>query len=115
MTGSERTYLISNVTLIGKLDFTATVVISSSTVKTATIFDAASEKPLVKCCSSEITTAMSLSTNAKQLITASDKGVIYIWRQPVDLTAKLVVAKTTPRVSACLNKELSDQISNVAN
>jgi hypothetical protein len=61
---------------------------------------------------------MCLSTNAKQLITASDKGVIYIWRLPVDLTAKLIAAKTTPKVSACPKKELSDvlgQISNVAN
>lgn len=104
-----------------QLDPTATVVISSSTAKTVTIFDAASGQPLVKCCPGEITTAMCLSTNAKQLITASDKGVIYIWRLPVDLTTKLVAAKTTPReiaVSACPKKELSDvlgQISNVAN
>jgi len=46
--------------------------------------------PIVRCCPGEITTAMCLSTNLKYLITASDKGVIYIWRLPENLTNRLI-------------------------
>ncbi len=77
-----------------QLDPTATIVISSSTAKTVTIFDVASGQPIIKCCPGEITTAMCLSNNLKHLITASDKGVIYIWRLPVALTNQLNQAKT---------------------
>lgn len=72
-----------------QLDSTASIVISSSTAKTVTIFDADSGEPLVKCCPGEITTAMCLTNNSKQLITTSDKGIIYIWRLPDELTERL--------------------------
>lgn len=48
--------------------------------------------PIVRCCPGEITTAMCLTTNSKYLITASDKGVIYIWRLPESLTNRLIKA-----------------------
>lgn len=81
-----------------QLDPTATIVISSSTSKTVTIFDATNGQPIVKCCPGEITTAMCLSNNSKHLITASDKGVIYIWKLPTSLTDKLNQAKIlTPK------------------
>lgn len=108
----------SEVQIRTQLDPTATVVISSSTAKTVTIFDAVNGLPLVKCCPGEITTAMCISTNAKQLITASDKGVIYIWRLPAELTQKLIDAKTKPKVAVDPKKELVDvlgKISNVTN
>ena len=73
-----------------QLDPTATIVISSSTSKTVTIYDAMNGDPIVRCCPGEITTAMCLSTNLKYLITASDKGVIYIWRLPENLTNRLI-------------------------
>jgi WD40 repeat protein len=76
-----------------QLDPTATIVISSSTAKTVTIYDADNGQPIVKCCPGEITTAMCLSNNSKQLITASDKGVIYIWKIPESLTERLQNAK----------------------
>jgi WD40 repeat protein len=71
------------------LDPTASIVVSSSTNKSVSIYEAASGKPIARCFSGEITTAMCLSQNMRQLITASDHGVIYVWRLPSVLADQL--------------------------
>jgi len=63
-----------------QIDLTGSIVISSSTLKTVTLFNITNGTPLAICSLGEITTAMCLTQNFKYLIAASDKGVIYYVR-----------------------------------
>ena len=64
------------------IDDYASVVVSSSTSKRVTIYEAATGQPLCRAQPGQITTAMCFSTNMKHLITTSDNGLIFIWRLP---------------------------------
>lgn len=64
------------------IDPYASVVVSSSTSKRVTIYEAATGKPLCRAQPGQITTAMCFSNNLKHLITTSDNGIIFIWRLP---------------------------------
>lgn len=71
------------------LDPTASYVFSSSTEKSVTLFETETGQAIAKCSSGEITTGIVLSTNARHLITTSDKGCIYVWKMPEDVTKKI--------------------------
>ena len=64
------------------IDEYASVVVSSSTSKRVTIYEAATGTPLCRAQPGQITTAMCFSNNMKHLITTSDNGLIFIWRLP---------------------------------
>ena len=64
------------------IDPYASVVVSSSTSKRVTIYEAATSKPLCRASSGQITTAMCFSNNMKHLVTTTDNGLIFIWRLP---------------------------------
>ena len=64
------------------IDDYASVVVSSSTSKRVTIYEAATGNPLCRAQPGQITTAMCFSNNLKHLITTSDNGLIFIWRLP---------------------------------
>ena len=72
------------------IDKIASVIVSSSTDKKVTVYEAASGKVVCKASPGEITTAMCLSNNLRHLITASDKGLIYIWKLPETISKALV-------------------------
>ena len=72
------------------VDKFASVIVSSSTDKKVTVYEAASGNVVCQATPGEITTAMCLSNNLKHLITASDKGLIYIWKLP-DIISKALV------------------------
>ena len=76
------------------IDEYASVVVSSSTNKRVTIYEASSGQQLCKASHGGITMAMCFSTNMKNLITASDQGIIFIWRLPDSL------AKTLSKIKA---------------
>lgn len=78
------------------IDSTASVVTTSSTSKTVTIYNVHTAEELAKFCPGEITTAMCLSNDGKRLITTSDKGVIYIWKVPARVTELIADAKKNP-------------------
>ena len=64
------------------IDPYASVVVSSSTSKRVTLYEAATSKPLCRASSGQITTAMCFSNNMKHLITTTDNGLIFVWRLP---------------------------------
>lgn len=64
------------------IDQNAGVIISSSTDKFVTIYEAATGNVICRTTCGEVTTALCLSTNLKHLITTSTDGIIYIWRLP---------------------------------
>ena len=64
------------------IDDYASVVVSSSTSKRVTIYEAATGQPLCRAQPGQITTAMCFSNNMKHLITTSDNGLIFVWRLP---------------------------------
>ena len=64
------------------IDEYASVVVSSSTSKRVTIYEAATGSPLCRAQPGQITTAMCFSNNMKHLITTSDNGLIFVWRVP---------------------------------
>lgn len=64
------------------IDDYASVVVSSSTSKRVTIYEAATGIPLCRAQPGQITTAMCFSNNMRHLITTSDNGLIFIWRLP---------------------------------
>ena len=64
------------------IDPYASVVVSSSTSKRVTIYEAATSKPLCRASSGQITTSMCFSNNMKHLVTTTDNGLIFIWRLP---------------------------------
>lgn len=70
------------------------MVVSSSTNKRVTIYEASTGQQLSKASHGGITMAMCFSTNMKNLITASDQGIIFIWRLPDGL------AKTLSKIKA---------------
>jgi WD40 repeat protein len=76
------------------IDEYASVVVSSSTNKRVTIYEASTGQQLSKASHGGITMAMCFSTNMKNLITASDQGIIFIWRLPDGL------AKTLSKIKA---------------
>jgi WD40 repeat protein len=47
-----------------------------------TIYEAATGNAICRNTCGEITTAMTISTNYKHLITASAEGIIYVWKMP---------------------------------
>lgn len=71
------------------IDDYASVVVSSSTNKRVTVYEAASGQSLCRASHGGITMAMCFSNNMKNLITASDQGIIFIWRLP-DGLAKIL-------------------------
>jgi len=71
------------------MDDYASIVVSSSTNKRVTIYEAATGFPICKASPGGITTAMCLTNNMKQLITASDQGLIFIWKIPDNLSRAL--------------------------
>ena len=75
------------------IDSTASVVITSSTTKNVAIYNVLTAKELTRYCPGEITTAMCLSNDSKRLITTSDKGVIYVWKVPKNITDLIETAK----------------------
>ena len=76
------------------VDEYASIVVSSSTNKRVTIYEAATGLPICKASPGGITTAMCLTNNMKQLITASDQGLIFIWKLPDNLTRALAKIQT---------------------
>lgn len=76
------------------IDEYATVVVSSSTNKRVTVYEAATGQKLCKASHGGITTAMCFSNNMKNLITASDQGIIFIWRLPEGLAKILSKIKS---------------------
>ena len=64
------------------IDEYASVVVSSSTSKRVTIYEAATGSPLCRAQPGQITTAMCFSNNMKHLITTSDNGLIFVWKVP---------------------------------
>ena len=76
------------------VDDLASVVVSSSTSKRVTIYEAATGTPLCRGSPGQITTAMCFSNNLKHLITTSDSGIIYIWRLPQQLAKSLNKVKS---------------------
>ena len=64
------------------IDPYASVVVSSSTSKRVTLYEAATSKPLCRASSGQITTAMCFSNNMKHLVTTTDNGLIFVWRLP---------------------------------
>lgn len=79
------------------VDSNAGVVISSSTDKFVTIYEAATGNVICRTTCGEITTAMCLSTNCKHLITSSSDGVVYVWRLPEGLQKAFQVLKQEQR------------------
>lgn len=71
------------------IDPNAGVIISSSTDKYVTIYEAATGNVICRTTCGEVTTALCLSTNLKHLITTSTDGIIYIWRLPEQLSKAL--------------------------
>lgn len=76
------------------IDEYASVVVSSSTNKRVTIYEAATGQQLCKASHGGITMAMCFSNNMKNLITASDQGLIFIWRLPDALAKTLFKIKS---------------------
>ena len=76
------------------VDDLASVVVSSSTSKRVTIYEAATGTPLCRGSPGQITTAMCFSNNLRHLITTSDSGIIYIWRLPQQLAKSLNKVKS---------------------
>ncbi len=64
------------------IDRYASVVVSSSTSKRVTIYEAATGQPLCRAQPGQITTSMCFSNNMRHLITTSDNGLIFMWRLP---------------------------------
>ncbi len=64
--------------------------IASCADKTVTIYETATGNAICKTTCGEVTTAMTLSTNLKHLITTSMDGIIYFWRLPESLTKALI-------------------------
>ena len=75
----------------------AGVVISSSTDKYVTVYEAATGNVICRTTCGEITTALCLSSNFRHLITTSTDGIIYIWRLPENLTKALQTLKQEQR------------------
>ena len=76
------------------IDEYASVVVSSSTSKRVTIYEAKTGQPLCRCQPGQITTAMCFTNNMKHLITTCDNGLIFFWRLPDKLVTKLQLIKT---------------------
>lgn len=74
-------------------DSNAGVVISSSTDKYVTVYEAATGNVICRTTCGEVTTALCLSTNMKHLITTSTDGIMYIWRLPENLAKALQILK----------------------
>lgn len=72
------------------IDKFASVIVSASTDKKVTVYEAASGNLVCQVSPGEITTAMCLSNNLRHLITASDKGLIYVWRLPDHISQALI-------------------------
>ena len=72
------------------IDPTASVIATSSTNKTVTVYNVKTAQEIAKFCPGEITTAMCVTNDGKRLITTSDKGVIYIWRLPQQVTELII-------------------------
>lgn len=79
------------------IDPTASIVITSSTTKQITIYNIATAEEMCRFCPGEITTALLLSNDFKKLISTSDKGVIYIWRVPAEVTEIILEAQAALR------------------
>ena len=75
------------------IDPYASVVVSSSTSKRVTIYEAATGQPLCRAQPGQITTAMCFSNNMKHLITTSDNGIIFVWRLPEKMAQCLAKIK----------------------
>lgn len=76
---------VNQVQLRVLIDPYSSVVVSSSTSKRVTIYEAYTGKPLCRAQPGQITTAMVFSNNMRHLITTSDNGIIFIWRLPEKL------------------------------
>lgn len=71
------------------VDTYCSIVVSSSSDKFISIYEASSGHLLCRASCGEITTAMCFSSNMKHLITASADGVIYVWKIPENVNKAL--------------------------
>ncbi len=87
------------------IDQYASVVVSSSTSKRVTIYEAATGNPICRAQPGQITTAMCFSNNMRHLITTSDNGIIFVWRLPEKLAQCLQKVKNEgQRLEAAIEK-----------
>ena len=75
------------------IDKYASVVVSSSTSKRVSIYEAATSQPICKAQCGQVTTAMCFSNNLRNLITSTEDGLIFIWKLPELLVKSLVKVK----------------------